>query len=109
MKVSKLSMCIHMLKQRWIFWGHNIGRFLVHTKQQIMSSWFELRKGTLHNKKGEKMNKVKDAIWTTQENVQIEEAKIMKSGSIDLSRKGGEGSNKFKHKFFGFKLPMLLH
>jgi hypothetical protein len=55
------------------------------------------------------MNKVKDVIWTTQENVQIEEAKIMKSGSIDLSRKGGEGSNKLKHKFFGFKLPMLFH
>lgn len=55
------------------------------------------------------MNKVKNAIWTTQENVQIKEAKIMKSGFIDLSRKGGERSNKSKHKFFGFKLPMLLH
>jgi hypothetical protein len=55
------------------------------------------------------MNKVKDVIWTTQENVHLEEVKIIISGSIDISRKGGEGSNKFKHKLFGFKLPMLLH
>ncbi len=66
--------------------------------------WFV--KGYIAKEKGEKVNWAKATTSTAREKAPREEAKLIKSGSIDFSGKGGgEGSNKFDWKFYKFEQP----
>jgi hypothetical protein len=66
-------------------------------------------KGYIVQEKGAKVNSAKVVASTNREKSRREEAKLMKSEFANYSRKGGgEGFNKFDHKFYKSKQPNVV-